>query len=252
MTEIVNVIKSREWEPSAKSGLITLCTKKFGYDEVARALAPELSKCEMRDRAIAEWKKRSLREGDLPVMSARYPTSYCGEESKKYVESVLSFIGNDISNCRLLELGCGIGRFTQHFAKIAQTVTAVDLSQEMIDIAQKQLKGADNVTFLNAFIQDLNISATYDVAISSLVLIHNPDDDDFFDAIDALKKSAKVIFLFEHIDDSAQVSSFTKPRSERVLLECFQGFLVERKRKYKLFDDNILFLKLLKKMKNTA
>jgi phospholipid N-methyltransferase len=246
LSAIVNALKMRNWEPAALAGLVTLCTKKFGYDEVAKALAPIASRQDQRERAIIEWSHRAQRQGDLAVMSARYPSAGCSAESKKYVESLMDFVGRDIDNRNILEIGSGIGRVTKELSNRAASVTCVDLSGDMIARARENLQGVENVVFFNAFIQDTNLSSAFDLAITSLVLIHIPDDHEFSEAVNALKRYASTIFLFEHIDPSVQVSSYTKPRSERDILCAFDGYSVERRQIYKLFDDTIIFLKLVK------
>jgi SAM-dependent methyltransferase len=45
-----------------------------------------------------------------------------------------------------LEIGCGVGRMTRMMARIFRSVTAVDVSTEMVERAKTHLKGLDNVT----------------------------------------------------------------------------------------------------------
>lgn len=251
LTEIVRIAKTRIWEPSALAGLLILSTKKFGYDEVIQALEPDFSKKELRQRVLCEWAKRSMRNGDMAVMSARYPSDKCEIESQNYVRKVLEFIGDDAYGLDVLEIGCGIGRISKPIAEIASSLTCIDLSEEMLSIAKDRLKQKTNVHFFNKFAQEFEVTVEYDVVISSLVLIHNHSDEEFLDLVNIMKKASNSIFIFEHTDALSHVSSFTKPRSESEILTAFNDYEIERKLTYKLFDDTIVFLKIVRN-ENTA
>jgi SAM-dependent methyltransferase len=56
--------------------------------------------------------------------------------------------GTTVSSLDLdaLEIGCGVGRMTRMMARIFRSVTAVDVSTEMVERAKTHLKGLDNVT----------------------------------------------------------------------------------------------------------
>ena len=54
---------------------------------------------------------------------------------------------------RILECGCGTGVFTRHLAGTGASVTAVDISPDLLDEARK-LCSAPNVTFVQANLED--------------------------------------------------------------------------------------------------
>lgn len=68
-----------------------------------------------------------------------------------------------------LELGCGTGMFTSLFAQSGATVTAIDISPELIDIARKQ---NPTVKFICGRFEDLDSKKQYDSIIGSSVLHH--------------------------------------------------------------------------------
>jgi 2-polyprenyl-3-methyl-5-hydroxy-6-metoxy-1,4-benzoquinol methylase len=74
-------------------------------------------------------------------------------------------------NC--LEIGCGTGKNTKWLATKGQTITAVDLSEDMLAIAQGKTSN-ENIQFLQADInQDWSFTdAKFDVVVCSLVLEH--------------------------------------------------------------------------------
>jgi ubiquinone/menaquinone biosynthesis C-methylase UbiE len=82
---------------------------------------------------------------------------------------------------RVLEVGCGIGTDTINFAKAGALVTAVDLSNESLKLAQQRAKVfglEDSVTFYQANAEDLGASVpvnSYDLVYSFGVIHHTPN-----------------------------------------------------------------------------
>ena len=84
----------------------------------------------------------------------------------------------------VLELGCGIGTDTIEFAKAGATVTAVDISQESINIARARMasesvamRGPGQATFHCEDIEELpsfHTDACFDLVYSFGVLHHTP------------------------------------------------------------------------------
>jgi len=75
-----------------------------------------------------------------------------------------------------LEFGCGNGRMTESLAENFSKVYAVDISKEMIKLAQKRLKGIENINYL---VEDKGKSIglddkSIDFIFSYIVLQHLP------------------------------------------------------------------------------
>jgi ADP-ribose pyrophosphatase YjhB (NUDIX family) len=244
---IVSLIKQDVWEPAAQAGLLTLCAKRYGVGAVELALDPEFVRSRYRQTMLAEWERRALRRGRFAVMSDRYPSDELDNQSELYVAAVMQFLGPDIAFKDVVEFGPGIGRITRHLVGVAARLTCVDLSETMIARCKEGLgAAASRVSFHSCFAQDYHPAKKHDVAICSLVLIHNADDLSFKQMVESLKASAETLFLFEHCDPAARASSSTKTRSEAELLASFREYRVERRRDYRLFSDDLVFLKLLK------
>jgi ubiquinone/menaquinone biosynthesis C-methylase UbiE len=77
----------------------------------------------------------------------------------------------EFNNC--LEIGCGTGKNTVFLAKKAKQVTAVDLSDKMLEKAKQKIN-AGNVQFIEADITKdwVFINKQYDLITFSLVLEH--------------------------------------------------------------------------------
>ena len=91
----------------------------------------------------------------------------------RYEESLLGHVPRP---CRhALELGCGAGTLTRALADVAEHVTAVDLSPEMVRLARARCADRPNVEFLvgDFFALDLP-PASFDCMAAVAVLHHMP------------------------------------------------------------------------------
>lgn len=83
-----------------------------------------------------------------------------------------------------LEIGCGTGKNTEWLITQGRKITAVDLSKEMLNIAQRKITN-QQVTFLHADItQEWTFAnAAFDLVVCSLVLEHIENLDRIFSLI---------------------------------------------------------------------
>lgn len=77
-------------------------------------------------------------------------------------------------NTRLLELGSGYGEFLALVSKRYASVTAVDISQGLIQQAKRRLADheIEHVNFVHGELGDLSPAASFDVAVCNMVLHH--------------------------------------------------------------------------------
>ena len=68
----------------------------------------------------------------------------------------------------VLEFGCGTGNITSELAKMGYEVTAVDLSEDMLSVADEkaQSMGLNNIRFYLGDMSDFQIGEKYDAVIS--------------------------------------------------------------------------------------
>jgi SAM-dependent methyltransferase len=93
-----------------------------------------------------------------------------------------------------LEIGCGTGEFTRFLAGRAQHVTAVDLSPEMIRLAQQQSVAYSNIEYVMADALRLTLPAeSYDCVVSLATLHHLPLEQALLKMKDALKPGGVLI-----------------------------------------------------------
>lgn len=99
------------------------------------------------------------------------------EEGRTYnelveVPAMLSLIG-DAEGKRVLDAGCGSGYYSILLAKRGATVTGIDISEKMIELAKKNaVKASVKCQFFVCDMQDLTMfnSSTFDLVASSIVV----------------------------------------------------------------------------------
>ncbi|ACS79137.1 class I SAM-dependent methyltransferase [Maridesulfovibrio salexigens] len=106
----------------------------------------------------------------------------------------------DLKGKTVLDLGCGSGEHSRHLQSKGANVTAIDISQTMIDLIQKQNQGS-----LKAYTQDISkglpneLDESFDVVISGLTIHYIKDLTPLFSDINrVLKKEGKFIFSTHH------------------------------------------------------
>lgn len=100
----------------------------------------------------------------------------------------------------VLEVGCGVGRWTRMLARNGNRVMAIDLSPTMIDEARIRLQQAGVDAELQvADVASFKAQRQFDVAVSVTVIQHVTDDREFRQSFDnlalQLRRGGRVILL---------------------------------------------------------
>jgi len=243
--KILDKMSEGKWDETAKANLITLIVKFYNRQTVENYINPNRSKKNYRTTIIKEWERRAEREGRFAILSNRYPVLQINQISDDYYKKVITFIEEDLSDKSVLEVGGGIGIFTKYFASCASHVTCVDVSDGMIARNKAYLGSelSNKVDYVHKFFQDYDTDKHFDILVCSLVLIHNVDALD--EIVANMKRLADTIYLFEHIEDGAQVSRFTRPKTKDEYINMFPEYDVVKMEDYMLFTDHIACIKLL-------
>lgn len=87
--------------------------------------------------------------------------------------------GKDPKQLRVLEIGCGAGRVTRALAGLFGEVHAVDVSGEMVKLAQRALSAFPHTHIYQNNGRDLSVvpNLPFDFAFSSIVFQHIPSRD---------------------------------------------------------------------------
>lgn len=112
-----------------------------------------------------------------------------------------------------LDLGCGIGRIEKYLASHCKELYAVDVSDEMLRLAEERLKGIKNIhlsrvdgTSLKAFSE-----GKFDFVFSLLVLQHMEKEDAYLyleEIYRVLKKEGTALIQFPNFLSDAYFNSF--------------------------------------------
>jgi ubiquinone/menaquinone biosynthesis C-methylase UbiE len=104
--------------------------------------------------------------------------------------------GKNYKHC--LEVGCGTGKNTEWLLTICDQITAIDLSQGMLDIARNKIKSA-NVNFSEVDItKDWSFAkATYDLVTFSLMLEHIEDLHAVFEKLAKVTTTGSHVYIGE-------------------------------------------------------
>ncbi|MFH1643870.1 MAG: class I SAM-dependent methyltransferase [bacterium] len=109
----------------------------------------------------------------------------------------LKFIGS-IKNKKVLDAGCGEGRNTRLFARMGATITAVDLSEKMIEFARKEeQKNPLGIDYHIGSMTDLSFleQKSFDVVISTMALMDCPDYENSIKEFYKVLKSGGELFF---------------------------------------------------------
>ncbi|MGL5124263.1 MAG: class I SAM-dependent DNA methyltransferase [Fusobacteriaceae bacterium] len=101
----------------------------------------------------------------------------------------------------LIDIGCGTGEMLKIFSE-KYNCSGMDISEEMLKIAYKKLKGK-NISFFQGDMRDFNTWNKYDIAVSLFDTVnHITSLEDLISHLNSVKKQLKDdgIYIFDVID----------------------------------------------------
>jgi len=121
----------------------------------------------------------------------------------KYVTSLITKHNSQAN--KILELGCGTGAHAEHFARMGYTVHGVDMSKEMLALAETRKAGlpedvAARLSFSLGDVRTVRTEKTYDVVISLFhVMSYQSTNDDVNSAFETAARHLSLggLFLFD-------------------------------------------------------
>jgi len=119
----------------------------------------------------------------------------------------------DLAGRKVLDYGCGTGRWVEFFRSYGMDYTGVDLSTEMVRIASERFPDVEISAVGSAGIQFP--SQTFDVVCSIAVIHHNPYDDQssILRQLSRIIKPEGFLVLFESMGQYDPGSVLEFPRS---------------------------------------
>ena len=151
-------------------------------------LAEQVSYYRARAAEYDDWWFRRGRYDNGPEWNARWYAEVAE------VEAALERFG---ATGDVLELACGTGLWTQHLARTATRLTAVDASPEVIELNRVRV-GDPTVEYVRADIFDLSLPERYDACFFGFWLSHVPAERlaEFWESVGrALRPGGRVFFV---------------------------------------------------------
>ncbi len=115
-------------------------------------------------------------------------------DAERLVNLILANIDLN-QNANVIDLACGTGRHSILFAENGFNVTAVDLSENLLNVARKTAENLElKINFVNADLRNFCITSKFDLALNLFTSFGYFETDDenfslFFDASDLLKNN---------------------------------------------------------------
>ena len=102
--------------------------------------------------------------------------------------------------CRILDLGCGTGRYLRRLTASAYRITGVDLSRNMLARAREQIADRTDLRLVQASASSLPFRhESFDRVMSGLILDHVASPERLFDVVSAvLRTSGKAVMAAVH------------------------------------------------------
>jgi 2-polyprenyl-3-methyl-5-hydroxy-6-metoxy-1,4-benzoquinol methylase len=154
-------------------------------------------------KPISEWDENA--EARHKQIISEIDVSY----HKILIPTIMRLIG-DVTDKRIIDVGCGSGYLTAKLARYASYVLGVDPSKKMIEIANREYNRIPHLEFVNESIEDFSNTRSgneFDVAVSNMSLITIPDLDE---ALRAISYDCKILCF--------RVSEFQSDRSRSLLV----------------------------------
>ncbi len=138
--------------------------------------------------------------GDL--YSQYYDLLYEDKDYVGEVEYIDNLIKENTTNAEsILDMGCGTGKHAELLCKEGYIVHGIDLSKDMLKIAENRRDGIENkLTFSYSNIQDLNLNKKFDVVVSLFhVMSYQNSNEELINAFEVAKNHLKDdgIFIFD-------------------------------------------------------
>jgi ubiquinone/menaquinone biosynthesis C-methylase UbiE len=98
--------------------------------------------------------------------------------AKFFVKAKEKLIRRLVVGTNILDVGCGLGANAIPLAKVGLTVTAIDISQNLVDIAKQKAKAEDvDIEFIVGDVTKTLLSKKYETILMADVLEHVEDDE---------------------------------------------------------------------------
>lgn len=117
-----------------------------------------------------------------------------------YIEmpATLELVGQIKEGQKILDIGCGLGKYSKIFATAGANVTAIDVSEKMIELARNNCQGLD-IAFIHTSFEEAHLGELFDVVLGSFMVGYFSNLVGFFAKIHSLlNNSGRAIISMIH------------------------------------------------------
>ncbi|HPY08924.1 MAG: class I SAM-dependent methyltransferase [Patescibacteria group bacterium] len=128
------------------------------------------------------------------------------------IQKALKFLPQNLANKRVIDIGCGEGRWSRLFAQRGANVTGIDASSKMIEIAKERSKEFINkIELLQANIENLyNEEKRFDFAFSCYTFNNINNLNDIFQILNKILKNDGELII------ATKLMDFSKSKNEKL------------------------------------
>jgi cyclopropane fatty-acyl-phospholipid synthase-like methyltransferase len=128
----------------------------------------------MDNQRIREfWENRAM----VKDTSKTHFVSETEADNRNFVELTAIDKEVDFTGKIVLDIGCGMGEKTIHFAKKARFVLGIDYTNALLNDAKKRAVGIGNIDFLHTDCINFDCDKKFDIIVVSALFIYLNDDD---------------------------------------------------------------------------
>ena len=149
-------------------------------------------------------KIKSPIDGD-PLMREKlhseWTQAFRGPENELYADMLFDYLKREaiyMRGTRVLDVGCGDGRFSRRLAEMGLQVISIDFSPVAVERAQKRVRDSGlekSITVLQEDLTKLNMTEKFDGVFCHGVLMHIPDQEAAISNIfNVLNEGGRVVF----------------------------------------------------------
>jgi len=153
--------------------IITSCTN-CRRARSSKKIVPLMTDCDTRQEMKAYWDQHSQKEATDSLMLLMKEDAHFADMEKA---EIISYLPN-FDGLSVVELGCGVGRFTGYLAERASAVLAVDFVEKFVKENEKRNAVASpHIDFLCRDVTKLSLSAKYDFVFSNWLMMYLDDEE---------------------------------------------------------------------------
>ena len=158
------------------------------------------------------------------LYSQYYDLFYSDKDYEGEVDYVNKLIKENSNKVKtLLDMGCGTGRHAELFCNKGYKVHGIDLSEDMLKIAENRRKDKkDRLSFSHSNIQELNLDKKFDAVVSLFhVMSYQNSNNELIKAFEVARDHLKDggIFIFDFWYGPAVLTDLPVTRVKRLVNE---------------------------------